>query len=237
MEPGVMEPLSGAWLVAHDAFVALGVLAFAVSGALLAMQKRMDIVGMAGLAVVTATGGGMLRDLLIGATPVAALVDWWMLVVALGGALLVFLLHRWMDRLDRPVLVFDAIGLGIFAVEGAAKGLEHGMGPVGAAFVGMLTGIGGGILRDALANEIPAVFRRDSRLYLVPALLGAAGAAAAGSLGAGNWLVLGLVAAGVTALRIASELLRWHAPAVATSAIPLAERDDRGPTAGAGGGG
>lgn len=223
-----MEPLTGAWLVAHDAFVALGVLAFAISGALLALQKRMDIVGMAGLAIVTATGGGMLRDLLIGATPVAALVDWWMLLVALGGALLVFLLHRWMDRLDRPVLVFDAVGLGIFAVEGTAKGLELGVGPVGAAFVGMLTGIGGGILRDALANDLPAVFRRDSRLYLVPALLGAAGAAVAGSLGAGNWVVLGLIALGVSTLRIASELLRWHAPAVRTAAIPLQPEEPRG---------
>ena len=215
-----MEEPTG-WLeVARQTISIIGILAFAISGALLAVQKRMDVVGMAGLAVVTATGGGMLRDVLIGATPVAALVDWWMLAVALGGALIVIALHRWMERLDKPVLVFDAIGLGVFAVEGARKAIDHGVGPVGAAFVGMLTGIGGGMLRDALANDIPAVFRRDSRLYLLPALVGSSAAAAAVHLGYGSWIVLAGLAALVTALRIMSELLRWHVPALKTEAIP-----------------
>lgn len=221
-----MEEPTGWLAVLRDGFSAVGILAFAISGALLAVQKRMDVVGMAGLAVVTATGGGMIRDLLIGATPVAALVDWWMLAVALGGALVVFVLHRWIERLDRPVLVFDAIGLGIFAVEGARKAIDFGVGPVGAAFVGMLTGIGGGILRDALANEIPAVFRRESRLYLLPALVGSSAAAAAVELGVGNWLVLGLLALLVCGLRIASELLHWRVPALRTEAIPVVRRDD-----------
>ncbi|GAA1418787.1 trimeric intracellular cation channel family protein [Agrococcus citreus] len=215
-----MEDATGWLAVARQTFSIIGILAFAISGALLAVQKRMDVVGMAGLAVVTATGGGMLRDVLIGATPVAALVDWWMLAVALCGALVVFALHRWMERLDKPVLVFDAIGLGVFAVEGARKAIDFGVGPVGAAFVGMLTGIGGGMLRDALANDIPAVFRRDSRLYLLPALVGSSAAAAAVHLGYGHWIVLALLAALVTALRIMSELLRWHLPSLKTEAIP-----------------
>lgn len=214
-----MEEPTGWLAVARQTIMIIGILAFAISGALLAVQKRMDLVGMAGLAVVTATGGGMLRDVLIGATPVAALVDWWMIAVALGGALLVIAVHRWMERLDKPVLVFDAIGLGVFAVEGARKAMDHGVGPVGAAFVGMLTGIGGGMLRDALANDIPAVFRRDSRLYLLPALVGSSAAAAAVHLGYGNWIVLAVLAALVTALRIMSELLRWHVPALKTEAI------------------
>lgn len=214
-----MEDPTGWVVMVRDGFSAIGILAFAISGAQLAVQKRMDIVGMAGLAVVTATGGGMLRDVLIGATPVAALVDWWMLLVALVGALVVWVMHRWIARLDRPVLVFDAIGLGIFVVEGARKAIELGVGPVGAALVGMLTGIGGGILRDALANDIPAVFRRDSRLYLLPALVGSSAAAAAASLGYGQWYVLAVIAAVVVALRIASELLRWHVPALKTEAI------------------
>ena len=216
-----MEELTGWVDIAWQSFNAIGVLAFAISGALLAIQKRMDMVGMAGLAVVTATGGGMTRDVLIGATPVAALVEWWMLAVALAGALLVFLLHRWMRRLDRPVLVFDAIGLGIFVVDGASKAMQHDVGPVGAAFVGMLTGIGGGVLRDVLANEIPAVFRRDSRLYLLPALVGSSAAAAAISIGAGHWLLMIGIAALVCALRIASELLRWRAPSLKTEAIDV----------------
>jgi uncharacterized membrane protein YeiH len=216
-----MDALTGPVLVVWLSFHAVGVLAFAISGALLAVQKRMDLVGIAGLAVVTATGGGMARDVLIGATPVAALTDWWMLAVALGGAALVFLLHRWMSRLDKAVLVFDAIGLGVFVVAGASKAMQLGVGPVGAAFVGMLTGIGGGVLRDALANDIPAVFRRDSRLYLLPALLGSSAAAAAIALGAGHWLLIMGIAALVSTLRIASELLGWRVPAVRTEAIPV----------------
>ncbi|GEK81263.1 trimeric intracellular cation channel family protein [Agrococcus baldri] len=216
-----MDEPTGWLAVVRDGFTGIGILAFAISGALLAVQKRMDVVGMAGLAVVTATGGGMLRDVLIGATPVAALVDWWMLLVALGGALVVWVLHRWMARLDKPVLVFDAIGLGIFVVEGARKAIELDVSPVGAALVGMLTGIGGGILRDALANDIPAVFRRDSRLYLLPALVGSSAAAAAVELGVGHWAVLAGIAAAVVALRIASELLRWHVPALKTEAIDI----------------
>lgn len=216
-----MDEPTGWLAVVRDAFSGIGIVAFAVSGALLAVQKRMDVVGMAGLAVVTATGGGMLRDVLIGATPVAALVDWWMLVAALGGALLVWVLHRWMTTLDRPVLVFDAIGLGIFVVEGARKAIEYDVGPVGAALVGMLTGIGGGILRDALANDIPAVFRRDSRLYLLPALVGSSAAAAAAHLGYGQWWVLAIIATGVVALRVASELLHWRVPALKTEAITI----------------
>lgn len=219
-----MDELSGWVLVVWDSFNAVGVLAFALSGALLATQKRMDLVGMAGLAVVTATGGGMTRDVLIGATPAAALTDWWMLAVALLGALLVFLLHRWMSRLDKPVLVFDAIGLGIFVVDGASKAMQHDVGPVGAAFVGMLTGIGGGVLRDVLANDVPAVFRRESRLYLLPALIGSSMAAAAISLGVGHWWLMVLIAALVCGLRIASELLRWRVPAVKTEAIDIAQR-------------
>ncbi|MCR8669681.1 trimeric intracellular cation channel family protein [Agrococcus sp. HG114] len=213
------EPVG--WLSAVGGVLnAVGIVAFAVSGALLAVQKRMDVVGMAGLAVVTATGGGMLRDLLLGATPVAVLRDWWMIGLALLGALAVFLLHRWMQRLDKPVLVFDAIGLGIFVVGGATKAVHYGLDPVGAAFVGMLTGIGGGILRDALANDIPAVFRRESRLYLLPALLGSSAAAAAEWYGWGHWAVLTAIAATVCAVRIASEVLDWRVPSLRTESIP-----------------
>ena len=92
------------WItVVGEGFNATAILAFAISGAPLAVQKRMDVVGMAGLALVTATGGGMLRDLLIGETPVVPLVDWWMLGVALFWSPIVFVLHRWVSRLDKPV--------------------------------------------------------------------------------------------------------------------------------------
>ena len=164
--------------VAHTAFVLAGVFAFAVSGALQAVQKRMDVVGLASLAVVTALGGGLLRDLLIGAVPPAALTDGWLLVVALAGAAVVFLAHGRVRLPRRPMLVFDALGLGLFCVEGTIKGLAFGLDPYAATIVGTLTGVGGGVVRDMLSSEVPSVFRQGSRLYVIPALAGAAAAAA-----------------------------------------------------------
>lgn len=198
--------------VANNAFVVVGVFAFSISGALLAVQKKMDVVGLAGLAVITAVGGGIIRDVLIGAIPPAALVDIWMVGVALVGALTVLLANRWMGRVTKPVLFFDAIGLGVFCVQGAVKAVEFGVGPWGAAVVGMVTGIGGGVLRDVLANDIPTVFRRDSRLYFVPALLGAALTALLLGLGVSHPLALAPVALLVVLLRILSEAFNWRAP-------------------------
>lgn len=198
--------------VANNAFVAVGVFAFSISGALLAVQKKMDVVGLAGLAAITALGGGIVRDVLIGSTPPAALVEIWMLGVALLGALTVLLASRWMGLLSKPVLFFDAIGLGVFCVQGAVKAIEFGVGPWGAAVVGMVTGIGGGVMRDVLANDIPAVFRRDSRLYFVPALLGAGLTALLLGLGVSHPLALAPVAVLVVLLRILSEVFNWRAP-------------------------
>ena len=200
------------WIdLAHDVFVLAGVVAFAVSGALQAVRKRMDVVGICSLGIVTAVGGGILRDLLIGASPPAALTDWTLVPIALGGSLVVFFSHgRW--RLPRrPMLVFDAIGLGLFCVEGTVKALGYGLNPYAAAVVGMLTGVGGGVLRDVLAGEIPSVFRRGSRLYVVPALLGAGVTATLWTLGRPSLAVLLLVAATVTAVRIASLRFSWRA--------------------------
>lgn len=214
------------WLgVVHAALVGLGVLAFAISGAQLAAEKRMDVVGMAFLAVVTATGGGMLRDLLVGRTPVV-LVDVWMVCVAVAGAAVVFGLHRWIAHLARPVLVFDAIGLGIFCVEGTIVAIDAGIGPVGAAIVGMLTGVGGGILRDVLANDIPTVMRRESRLYLLPALTGAAVTSLLVELGvASTWVLVG-VGAAVIGFRLLAERFRWRVPALSTTVLLVVRDDD-----------
>lgn len=217
------------WLgVVHATLVGLGVLAFAISGAQLAAEKRMDVVGMAFLAVVTATGGGMLRDLLVGRTPVV-LVDVWMVGVAVAGAAIVFALHRWIAHLARPVLVFDAIGLGIFCVEGTIVAMDAGIGPVGAAIVGMLTGVGGGILRDVLGNDIPTVMRRESRLYLLPALTGAALTALLVEVGvASTWVLVG-VGAAVIAFRLLAERFRWRVPALSTTVLPVVRGDGASP--------
>ena len=209
------------------AFEVVGLIAFAASGALLAAAKRMDVIGMMALASVTGLGGGMTRDVLIGATPVAALESWWMLLVTIGTAFVVFMLFRIVHRLRRAMLVFDALGLGIFVVNGTMKAHLLGVNPVGAAVVGLLTGVGGGVIRDLIANDIPVVFRRDSKLYLTPALLGAAAIAALAAFDITAWWISGLVALGVFTVRLTSEVLGWRAPSLKTQTLNVISGDDR----------
>lgn len=149
-----------------------GTFVFAISGAVTAVRHRMDIFGVLVLAFAAGNAGGITRDLLIGAVPPAAIADWKYLAVSILAGLLTFYWYRQMDRLRHPVLWFDAVGLAFFAVAGAQKALLYGLDPVMAALLGMLTGVGGGMLRDVLANEIPAVLRAD--LYALAALAGAA---------------------------------------------------------------
>jgi len=120
------------------------------------------------LAFVTAVAGGMVRDLLIGAVPPAALADWTMFAIAVAGGLVTFIGYPLVRALRRPVLLLDAIGLALFAVTGAQKALTYGIDPVMAAVLGMVTGIGGGMMRDVLAGEVPSVLRTD--IYAVAAL-------------------------------------------------------------------
>ncbi|KQT89655.1 hypothetical protein ASG49_15500 [Marmoricola sp. Leaf446] len=148
-----------------------GIFVFAISGALVAVRRRLDVFGVLVLAGTTGLGGGFLRDVLIDATPPAALSDWRYLLVPVLAGLLTFAFHPALGRAERVVTLFDAAGLGLFCVTGAVKALEHGLGPVPAALMGMVTGIGGGIARDLLASRTPAVF--SSELYATPALLGA----------------------------------------------------------------
>jgi len=150
----------------------LGTLAFAISGATLGVRKQLDLFGVLVLAFAAATAGGIARDALIGATPPAALVDWRYLAVSIVAGLVTFYGYRRVERLNHPVQLFDAVGLGLFAVTGAQKALAFGLGPSGAILLGMLSGIGGGIARDLLVAEIPNVLRRE--FYAVAALLGAA---------------------------------------------------------------
>ncbi len=150
----------------------VGIFVFAISGALVAVRKDMDIFGVLVLAGTTGLGGGFLRDVLIGAIPPAALADWRYLLVPVGAGLLTFAYHPALARMERLVNVFDAFGLALFCVAGALKALDYGLGPVPAALMGMVTGIGGGMIRDVLAGRVPVIFRGE--LYATPALAGAA---------------------------------------------------------------
>ena len=149
-----------------------GTFVFAISGAVAAVNRRLDIFGILVLSFVAGNFGGITRDLLIGAVPPAALTDGRYLRVSVLAGLITFFLYAGVNRLHAPVLLFDAIGLSFFAVAGAEKALTFGLSPVMAALLGMLTGIGGGMTRDVLLMEIPQVLRSD--LYAVAALAAAA---------------------------------------------------------------
>lgn len=191
---------------------ATGIIAFAISGALAAKRRDMDGVGILTLACVTAVGGGAVRDMMMGATPVAALADLWMIALAAFTGLVVMFTVPPNVRERGPLLVFDAIGLGMFVVDGALKGVHHGLHPLAAALIGVVTGVGGGILRDVLASEVPIVFRRRSHLYVVPAMLGGLLIVGLDAMGAAGMVGMLGTAGFVMAVRIASLLRGWHVP-------------------------
>ena len=149
-----------------------GTFVFALSGGVAGVKHRLDIFGVLVLSFAAASAGGIARDVMIGATPVAALSDWRYVAVSLLAGLLTFYCYSFIDRLSGSVLIFDAAGLAFFAVTGSTKALTYHLGPVSAALLGMLTGIGGGMARDILIAEVPVVLRAD--LYAVAALAGAA---------------------------------------------------------------
>jgi uncharacterized membrane protein YeiH len=188
-----------------------GIFVFAITGALVGVRKRFDVVGMAVLAEITALGGGVLRDLVIGDVPPAAFRDLGYTTVPLVATALTAAWHPHLERIRRTVLVLDAAGLGLFSVAGAMKALAFGLGPPAAAALGVTTAIGGGILRDVLAREVPSVLH-DRQLYIVPALLGATTATIAYGLGARGYLVTLVTAALAFGVRLLAIRLRWRMP-------------------------
>ena len=188
----------------------VGIFVFAISGGLVAVRKDLDIFGVLVLAGTTGLGGGFLRDVLIGAAPPAALADWRYLMVPVGAGLLTFAFHPAVGRMERTIIVFDAFGLALFCVAGALKALDYGLGPVPAALMGMVTGIGGGMVRDVLAGRVPVIFRGE--LYATPALAGAAVAVVGQQLGL-PVVLLTVAGAGVCLTwRLLAIWRNWQAP-------------------------
>lgn len=151
----------------------MGTAVFAAEGASVAVQAHLDLLGILVLAFVTALGGGIVRDLLIGDVPPGAVRNWHYAAVALAAGGLVFLLHTWFPGINRwLVITLDAAGLSFFAVSGAAKALDFNLNPLLATMMGGITGVGGGTIRDLLIGQIPKVLRSD--IYAAAALFGAA---------------------------------------------------------------
>lgn len=148
----------------------LGVFVFGLSGGLVAVRRGLDLVGILVLAVAAGLGGGIVRDLLLGLTPPVGLTDWRLMAAAVvaGGATFAF--HPSIERIARFVRVLDAAGLAAFAISGTLKALGAGAGAMTAVLIGAITAVGGGVVRDLLAGEVPEVLRRE--LYAIPALLG-----------------------------------------------------------------
>jgi uncharacterized membrane protein YeiH len=188
----------------------IGVAVFAASGASAAVAKRLDLFGVGFVGFVAALGGGILRDLVIGAVPPLAFSDWRYAVTAVGASVAVFYLHPRLHRLRRAVLLLDAAGMGLFTVTGTLKALDAGVPAVGACLVGMLTAIGGGLARDLLTGEIPVVLQRD--IYAVVALGGAAAVTLLTWLGLAGPLPMAVAAAAMTGVRLLALYRRWSAP-------------------------
>jgi uncharacterized membrane protein YeiH len=193
----------------------VGTFAFALSGAVVGIRRGMDFFGVVVLAFLTAVAGGIICDVLIGNLPPDALQSWHGLALAVLGAALAFFVGRPVARLHWLVQQFDAVGLAMFSVIGANKALAHGLMPVMAAVLGMVTAIGGGIARDIMAAQIPRVLTTE--IYAVAALLGAAVAAVGPALSMSPATSMLAGAALCLVLRAVSLHQGWKLPvAVAT---------------------
>lgn len=180
----------------------LGVAAAAASGVMEARRKRMDIVGACVVAFITALGGGTLRDLLLGRTPVFWIREQAFAYAALAVAVIVFYSSRLRTVTLRSILIPDALGLGVFSILGAEYGLQAGTSLFMASLMGVITGIFGGVLRDVICNEIPSVFNSGTYLYATCSFLGAWVYLLAARVGLDATLASGLGIAFIVALRV-----------------------------------
>lgn len=167
----IMQPTEGVVVsLLLRIFDLIGTFVFAISGAVAGAKHRLDLFGVLVLSFAAATFGGITRDVLIGAIPPASIHDWKYVGVSVLAGIVTFFWYDKIGRFRNAVLIFDAAGLALFAVSGAGKALAYHLGPVPAALLGMVTGIGGGVVRDILVSEVPAVFRTD--VYALAALAG-----------------------------------------------------------------
>jgi len=148
----------------------LGTVAFALSGALAGVRKEMDLYGISVLSLVTAVGGGTIRDLLVGRIPPFIFRDYNYIILSILSAITVFFFYRKVERGYNTLLIMDALGLGVFTVIGVKVGLDYNIGYIGAIFMGVMTGTVGGMIRDILQGEIPLVLRKE--VYASASLLG-----------------------------------------------------------------
>ena len=188
----------------------LGTASFAISGALAALNKRLDVFGVLVLTFATAIGGGTIRDIMIGNTPVAWMKDQQAITVVFVSYLITLFFRKYLQFFPRTLAIFDAIGLGFATVVGLQRGLEAGLSPSVCVALGMVTGCFGGVLRDVLLNEIPLVFRKD--IYASASLLGGALYFAFASWDMIAPLAASLSVVAVMGVRLAAMQWKWDLP-------------------------
>lgn len=196
--------------ITYDTLQYIGIFAFAISGALVGVRRQLDLLGVIVVGASTGVGGGIIRDVMIGVNPPTSLTYWPNLTVAVTASLLVFFFHPRITRSKHFEVVFDAFGLGLFSANGAAAAFAAGLSPMTAIFVGAITAIGGGMVRDVLVNDVPGVLTRE--LYAVSAMLGASCAVLL------TWLTESIALASFIGallaiiLRLVSYLRGWQLP-------------------------
>lgn len=187
-----------------------GTFVFAVSGIMVAIQKKFDFFGVIILAFVTAVGGGTLRDLMIGSTP----VDWMKsdlhVIAILSAVPICYFLSTQLQKVRKTFLIFDTLGIGLFTVLGIEKSLEIGLSPVVAVMMGIVSAVFGGVLRDVLSNDIPMVFRKE--VYAFACLSGAAVYLGLNYIGTSTELNMILAISVVIAIRLLSLRYKWSIP-------------------------
>ncbi|MCT2059976.1 trimeric intracellular cation channel family protein [Dietzia cinnamea] len=192
-------------------FDLMGVFFFALSGNLLAARKDIDITGGFILGLLAGLGGGIIRDVMLGVTPLALAKPVY-LVPPLAAVVVVYLLGSVIHRVQTLIVACDAAGLGLFCTFGTARALDHGMPVASALLLGVVTAVGGGLMRDVVANEIPAVFS-GSNLYVIPAATGAALTAVAVSTEVWGPVSATVLSVLVFAFRMVAWARQWRVPA------------------------
>ena len=216
--------LGAAVITLVQALDLLGTFVFALSGAVAAANRRLDLFGVLVLSFAAGNSGGIFRDVLIGAVPPAAIGDWRYLAASVLAGLVTLFCYPTICRLRSPVLLFDGAGLALFCVAGAQKALDLGINPLMAALLGMLTGIGGGMVRDVLLSNVPVVLRSD--IYAVAALAGAAIVVSGDALGQASPAAAVAGAVVCFGLRLMAIRRGWQLPTARTSAPAKGETDD-----------
>lgn len=160
----------GSFMILFNIVDIIGTVAFAVSGVLVGIRNKLDLFGIYVLAMITASGGGIIRDVVIGRNIPVFFTEWKYFAAITAAMVITCILYKFVNRIISVIILFDAIGLGVFTVTGTYQAIKFGLPLLGVVFAGVITGVGGGILRDILVSEIPLIFR--SEIYAIPSILG-----------------------------------------------------------------